>query len=338
MPRQARLDTPGTLHHVIVRGIEKRKIVGDDKDRENFVTRMGDLASDTGTRIFAWALLTNHTHILLSSGQIGLPGFMRRLLTGYAVSYNLHHSRHGHLFQNRYKSIVCEEDAYFKELVRYIHLNPVRAGLVKDMPGLDRYPWCGHAFVMRYLKNDWQDWNYVLSWFGRRFGEAQRAYRRYVEEGLDQGKRPELVGGGLIRSMGGWSEVVSMRRLSLRERSDERILGSGDFISEVIRDAEASMRQQFSGLERAEIIDRHINERCREGGVNVKELRSGSRRPEVSRIRREMARDLLEKYGVPLAEIARKLGVTTSAISKALRRSETTNVHDQKSRSGIIAN
>jgi len=106
MPRGARLDAPGTLHHVILRGIEKRKIVDDDNDRQNFVTRMGKKAKDTGTSIYAWALMNNHAHILLRSSDIGLPTFMRRFLSGYAVSYNRKHKRYGHLFQNRYKSIV----------------------------------------------------------------------------------------------------------------------------------------------------------------------------------------------------------------------------------------
>lgn len=102
MPRQARLDAPGTLHHVIVRGIEKRRIVDDQKDRENFVFRLGELASATETTIYAWSLMTNHAHILLHSGEGGLSTFMRRLLTGYAVEYNRRHKRHGHLFQNRW--------------------------------------------------------------------------------------------------------------------------------------------------------------------------------------------------------------------------------------------
>lgn len=133
MPRQARLDAPGTLHHVIVRGIERGKIVADRQDRAAFVARMGDLAAATQTSIYAWALLPNHAHLLLRSGPQGLPKFMRRLLTGYAIRYNRRHRRAGHLFQNRYKSIVCEEDPYFRELVRYIHLNPVRAKLVTDL-------------------------------------------------------------------------------------------------------------------------------------------------------------------------------------------------------------
>ena len=103
MPRQARLDAPGTLHHVIVRGIEKRRIVDDKVDRDNF-SRMGQIAHETETVIYAWALMTNHAHILLRSGSYGLSKYMRRLLTGYAITYNRRHNRHGHLFQNRYPS------------------------------------------------------------------------------------------------------------------------------------------------------------------------------------------------------------------------------------------
>src|SRR5713226_5369183 len=107
MPRQARLNTPGTLHHVIIRGIEKRRIVTDEEDRRQFVARLGQLATELKTAIYAWALMTNHAHILLRSGPDGLPKFMRRFPTGYALRYNHRHHRHGHLFQNRYKSIVC---------------------------------------------------------------------------------------------------------------------------------------------------------------------------------------------------------------------------------------
>ena len=142
MPRGARLDAPGTLHHVMLRGMERGNIVYEDEDREDFLARMGAHAQATGTGVYAWALMDNHAHILIRSGTEGLPVFMRCFLTGYAVAFNRRHRRYGHLFQNRYKSIVCEEDAYFKELVRYIHLNPLRAGIVGSMNALDRYGWC----------------------------------------------------------------------------------------------------------------------------------------------------------------------------------------------------
>ena len=99
MPRGARLDAPGTLHHVMVRGIEGGNIVKDDQDRDNFISRLGELAKETFTAIYAWALLENHAHILLRSGAAGLPTLMRRLLSGYATSFNKRHRRCGHLFQ-----------------------------------------------------------------------------------------------------------------------------------------------------------------------------------------------------------------------------------------------
>ena len=205
MPRGARLDAPGTLHHVIIRGIDRRWIVDDDTDREDFVASMGTLAADTETKIYARALMTNHAHILLRSSSFGISGYVRRLLTGYAIRYNRRHTRFGHLFQNRYKSIVCEEDAYFKQLVRYIHLNPLRAKLVAGYAKLDSHPWCGPSTILGKVERDWQESAYVLEWFGANERSARQHYRNFVERGIAEGRRPDLVGGGLVRSMGGWS-------------------------------------------------------------------------------------------------------------------------------------
>ncbi len=320
MPRQARLDAPGTLHHVIMRGIESGKVVGDREDRENFVSRMGKIASDTETVIYAWALMPNHAHILLRSGPHGLSKYMRRFLTGYAITYNRRHTRYGHLFQNRFKSIVCDEDSYFRELVRYIHLNPLRAELVKDMAELERYPWCGHGVIMGRIKHDWQDRVYVLSWFGSSEGGAKKAYRKYVREGIGQGRRPELVGGGLIRTLGGWSQVLSLRRNREKVLTDERILGSGDFVERVIREADERLDYQLQAGERKQRVNQLIQEVCNREKINIKELRAGSRRGPISQVRSQVAVQLVEKYGIPLAEVARQLGVSTSAISKIVTR------------------
>ena len=126
MPRLARLDAPGVVHHVMIRGIERRKIFRDNKDRNDFIDRLSDLLPSTNASCYAWAFLSNHAHFLFRSGDQGLSTLMRRLLTGYAVRFNRRHKRHGQLFQNRYKSIICQEDIYLRKLVRYIHLNPLR--------------------------------------------------------------------------------------------------------------------------------------------------------------------------------------------------------------------
>ena len=320
MPRRARLDAPGTLHHVMVRGIDRRRIVNDVADRKNFVKRMGELAGGTKTTIYGWALLTNHAHILLRSSEIGLSGYMRRLLTGYAISYNRRHRRWGHLFQNRYKSIICDEDAYFTELVRYIHLNPLRAKLVKSLDKLDRYRWSGHGVLMGKVNNEWQDRDYVLKWFGQKEAEAKKAYRNYVKKGIDEGRRPELVGGGLIRSLGGWSAVKALRRSGDRELSDDRILGSGEFVERIIKEAEAKIRYQFRVKEHPEKIDEFIAKVCKNKNVSIEELKAGSRRKEASRVRARIAIGLVKTHGVSLAEAARQLGVSTSAVSRIITR------------------
>jgi REP element-mobilizing transposase RayT len=320
MPRQARLDAPGTLHHVIVRGIEKRKIVDDDRDRKNFVSRMGSLASDTDTLIYAWALMNNHAHILLRSGPPGLPRYMLRLLSGYATSYNRRHRRHGHLFQNRYKSIVCEEDTYFKELVRYIHLNPIRANLVESLARLNHYKWCGHAVLVGRLKNDWQDRDYVLKWFGKKESDAKKTYREFIKKGLGQGHRSDLVGGGLIRSAGGWSAVTAMRRMGEREKSDERILGGGEFVQQLINQSDTTRKDQFSPMKQLQQATQLVKKVCQKEKVSLGALKSGSRRQIVSKIRYFLAEQLVEKYGLSITEAGRQLGVSASAIAKSLNR------------------
>jgi len=174
MPRLARLDAHGILHHVIIRGIEIRNIFRDDKDRDNLLERIRELIPKTNTACYAWALIPNHPHFLFRTGDVELSTLMRRLLTGYAVSFNRRHKRHGQLFQNRYKSIICQEGRYFKELVRYIHLNPLRSKIISEIGQLVEYPYCGHSVLMARIKRAWQDRKYVLSYFGRKADEARR--------------------------------------------------------------------------------------------------------------------------------------------------------------------
>jgi REP element-mobilizing transposase RayT len=208
---------------VIVRGIEQRDIFDDDNDRQLFVDRLFLLLSETGVRCYAWALLSNHFHLLLMPTSTPLSYFMRRLLTGYAASFNRRNKRAGHLFQNRYKSIVCEEEPYLLELVRYIHLNPLRAGMVANLEALDHYRWSGHAALIGTRRHDGQDTVAILERFGKRIRTARENYRQFVSDGINAGRRDDLVGGGLKRSQG-------ERRRNEYESFDERVLGGGAFV------------------------------------------------------------------------------------------------------------
>jgi hypothetical protein len=256
----------------------------------------------------------------LRSSEIGLSDFMRRFLTGYAISYNRRHRRWGHLFQNRYKSIICDEDAYFMELVRYIHLNPLRSKLVKSLDQLDRYPWSGHSIIVGKRKNEWQNRDYVLKWFGKKEGEAKKKYCIYLRKGIEKGRRPELVGGGLIRSYGGWSVVKAMRRSGNRELSDSRILGESEFVQRIIREAETRVKRQLPFEKEQQKIDEFLAKMCRKEKVSIEELKAGSRRKEVSRARSLITIGLVKTHGLSLAEVARTVGVTTSAVSKTVKR------------------
>jgi putative transposase len=235
------------------------------------------------------------------SGVLGLAKFMRRLLTGYAVSYNLRHRRHGPLFQDRYKSIVCDGDSYFTELVRYIHLNPLRVELVKDLKGLERYRYCGHGTILGTQANPWQDCESVLAQFERQDAEAKEGYRRFVAQGVALGRRPELVGGGLTRTAGVWFEVRSQRQRPGRELTDERILGSAGFVERILSEADARAVRQHATKKGNRSAERVVAAACKKNGVSLTELRSGSRRGRLPAVRAEIVRGLVENYGVAIA-------------------------------------
>ena len=179
MPRLARLDAPGVIHHVMIRGIERRKIFRNQKDCNDMMDRLTDLLPATNTTCYAWAFLSNHAHFLFRSGDTGLSTLMRRLLTGYVVNFNRRYKRHGQLFQNRYKSIICQEDIYLRELVRYIHLNPLRSKVVSNIIGLNRYKYSGHSALMGKRQCSWQDKRYVLSCFGKSLSTGRDNYYAY---------------------------------------------------------------------------------------------------------------------------------------------------------------
>lgn len=317
MPGIARLDAPGVLHHVIGRGIEKKEIFFNNLDRNDFIARLAKLAQGGAWTVYAWALLPNHFHLLCKTQGQPLSSSMRKLLTGYAVNFNRRHNRHGHLFQNRYKSIVCQEDAYLLELVRYIHLNLLRAGLVEDMIELNRSPWSGHSVLMGHVKREWQCTEYVLSFFGKG-REGKRRYQEFVSKGIDKGNRPELVGGGLIRSAGGWFEVLALRHSEERQASDQRILGDGEFVEQLLGEMDEAGRKNLRLSHEKMSLDLLISRVCEVHGVRTGELLSGSRRHEIVEARRVMSWLSVKELGYSGAEVARYLGVTNSCVTRAV--------------------
>jgi len=352
MPRQPRLDAPGLLQHVMARGIERRKLFRDDKDRNSFLHRLADILEETQTQCYAWALIPNHFHILLRTGPTPLSKVMRRLMTGYAVTFNKRHKRSGHLFQNRYKSVICEEDPYLLELIRYIHLNPLRAKLVQDLKALDKYPWTGHSAILGHRKNPLipdpptnesfsaeggfsfsqfrpetektkknpsnpvnpvqkrslaeKTIEDVLLHFGETHKVARRRYREFVKKGIAQGRRPEFQGGGLVRSAGGDKAGLLGRKKEDREKGDARILGSGDFVGNIL--FEADKRQEYRFVKRIPLpeliskISNHLH-------TDEDELLCGNRKERNCEARALISFFAGRKMGYRFNEVAENLSI-----------------------------
>ncbi|MFH1985080.1 MAG: transposase, partial [Pseudomonadota bacterium] len=320
MPRKARIDAAGALHHIIVRGIERRKVFIDDEDRDAFIDRLGAILSQTGTQCFAWALIPNHFHLLLRTGNVPIATVMRRLLTGHAVTFNRRHRRTGHLFQNRYKSILCQEDAYLLELVRYIHLNPLRAGLVDDMAALDTFVYCGHSVVMGICDQEWQSAGEVLRRFGKQMKSARQRYREFVRKGIQQGKRKDLTGGGLIRSAGGWASVKALRAMDIHEKSDERILGDGAFVENILAENREALERRYVMKAKGITVGEVALRVAQVLEMPVDRVWEPGRQQSLVSARSLLCFWAVRELGESMAAMGRRLGISTVAVSKSVRR------------------
>jgi REP-associated tyrosine transposase len=322
MPRQSRIDAPGALHHIIARGIARKEIFRDDADRDNFLERLCNILKDTKTVCYAWALIPNHFHLLLRTGSAPIATAMRRLLTGYAVSHNRRHRRYGHLFQNRYKSILCQEDVYLLELIRYIHLNPLRAGLVSDLNKLGRYPYSGHGVLMGKFKNDWQNIDSVLKMFDQKAGTARRKYNAFVKKGISEGKRPDLIGGGLIRSTGGWSALKAQRRAKIYQKGDERILGDGNFVEKILTAANETMKKKYAlqaqGFD-LDVVARRVADLLQ---IEYDRVWAPGKHRQVVEARSLLCFWAVRELGISMASLSRKLNISIPAVSQSVIRGE----------------
>lgn len=320
MPRHGRIDYPGALHHVIIRGINRSAIFKNDHDREEFILRLKTGLKKTEVVCLAWVLIPNHVHLLLRTGPHPLTELMRRLLTGYALYFNRSYNRVGYLFQNRYKSILCEEEKYLLQLVRYIHLNPLRAKLVDNLQALNKFPWCGHSALLGKKYAEWQDVSEILRHFGSTVKKARRIYLEFVNKGIPEGKRSDLTGGGLIRSVGGWQQLKELRKSGERWRGDERILGSSDFVVRVLKEVEENRTRKETRREIGWDLNALMSFIVDFSGVKRELIIGNNKGPISSRWRSVFAWWATEELGFTLTDVARFLGVHHSTVIRAAER------------------
>jgi putative transposase len=310
MPRNARIDIPGLLHHVIVRGIEKRPVFLDDQDFDEFLSRFSLLLKETSTDCFAWALLDSHFHLLLQPQIVKLAHFMRRLLTGYAVVFNLRHGRAGHLFQNRYKSIVCDSDSYLLELVRYIHLNPIRAGIVARREDLAEYPWCGHGELLGKTSRNLINADEVLSHFAQRRTTARKRYEQFIADGIATPAKVKLSAGGKRTSQ------ALDPGLGNDELFDDRILGGGCFVEQVLKTTDiATAAPKLSLADLIGLVAEYYHiERTR--------LSQPSKERDLARAKAAICYLAVREFGMRGIDVSAALACTPAAVSHAAKRGE----------------
>ena len=187
MPRVARVDAPGVVHHVMIRGIERRPIFADDDDRRDLATRLARIAPECHATCFAWAFMPNHAHLVVRTDAGSVSRLMARVGTGYARRFNERHERVGHLFQNRFRSRIVADDADLICVIRYVHLNPVVAGIVSSLEDLAIHPWTGHAGLLgRIEAQPFHAVRETLRVFGGTPREARGQLVSLMEVGLEE--------------------------------------------------------------------------------------------------------------------------------------------------------
>ncbi|HEB12539.1 MAG TPA: transposase [Actinobacteria bacterium] len=299
MPRLPRLDAPGLTQHVIGRGIEKRPIFCDDQDKLAFMDRLGDLLIETNTRCYAWCLMGNHFHLLVKTGSVSLGKLMNRLLGGHSSYFNRRHNRVGHLFQNRYKSIVCQEEVYLITLVRYIHLNPLRANTVRDLKDLVLFPYSGHRYLMGKDNLNWLAIDEVLGHFGKTKATAREAYVNFLSD-FDGEDRQNLS----IRDQG---------EKDKQQSNGSRILGDADFKNDIMQDIKIA---EVSNLVSPKLL---IMKTAHLMGTTPALIKTSTKLRVVANAR-AVAAYIAQKIGITGTALAKEIYVTEACISRSARR------------------
>lgn len=182
MARPLRVQFPGACYHVTSRGNEKKFIYKSEKDREQFLSYLESAHERYGAIIHIYCLMTNHYHLVLETPRSNLSQILHHINGAYTTYFNIKRKRSGHLFQGRYKAILIEKDAYFQELSRYIHLNPVRAGIVEKP---SKYLWSSYPSYIGIRKHPkWLTTDTILGYFGRDRARAMKDYRKFVEQAI----------------------------------------------------------------------------------------------------------------------------------------------------------
>lgn len=286
MPRHPRIHAKGLLYHVIARGNNGQKIVLTHQDNQRFLNNLRELKAKYNFRLYAYAIMPNHFHLLIEVGDEPIWKIMQALLTRHSRYFNTVYKRRGHLFQGRYRSIICEKDNYLLELVRYIHLNPVRAGLVKRA---ESWVWSGHG---EYLgrKKDIIDQAFLLGILGGK--NPRNTYMKFLNAGR------------------GIKYIEEYHPKDIRP-----FLGSGEFV----KDTEEIRKSESKTVKKSGDLKDIANEICGKFGIEFSILTSKSRVKDIVKYKIEFIKSAIE-CGFACSEIARFLEMNASTVSRVVNK------------------
>jgi putative transposase len=311
MPRKARLNVPGAIYHIMGRSLENLNLFTDDADREQFLSLLGLYLGRTGSRCYAWALMSNHYHLVLRLSGSELWELMKPLNMHYAYYHRKKNKRRGPLFMDRFKSIATQEQNYVRGLVRYVHLNPVRAGICKNLAELEKYPWCGHSGLAGHNGRSFQDTETVLKRFGEKVRDARANYKKFLHEGLKSGQE--------------YDELVDLVRKSNSGKETGRkagcwVIGDRKFVAHAMASAEAN-RLRVSRFEReGGTLENIAVGICSKFSITREELKERHRGDNVSDARKALAYIAAKEYRAPLHVVAEYLGIGKTAVSALSRQ------------------
>lgn len=290
MSRKPRLFYSGALYHVIVRGNAKQAIFLGDSDRLQYQKYIDEGLSDNGHRLHAYCLMSNHSHLLLQAGETPISRMMQVVSQRYTQWFNKKYDRVGHLFQGRYKALLVDADSYLLELIRYIHLNPLRAGVVDS---LEQYRWSSHHAYLGLDELPWLTTEWALRHFGEDLDTARTGYQRFLGENPDEKMVDQLSSG----------------------TAEGRLLGDDTFIREV-----TEVQAEPTGKKLECTLDDIARLVASEEGVSLEELTSRSQRRQASHARAMIALFAVDHAGLPVTDVANRLSRHPTVISRQLRQ------------------
>jgi putative transposase len=318
MPRQRRIALPGEIHHVMSRGLDQRPIFRDNLDRQRFLSITGKVLTEGNCLCYAWVLMENHYHLVLRPLNDPLQRIMRRVNGGYARYFNKRYGRKGYLFGDRYKSLATQEYWYLRELIRYVHLNPLRAGLVRTLEKLVEYPWSGHRGVLGLDGQAWHAVDQVRSRFGKTRREGREAYLAWLKAGLD-------------RKNEGWVPQAAVSPSNamasdMEPGSDDRVAGDAEFVRTAVARINREQRLKYELLRDRPPLSDLLTQLCRKHKLTKEFALTRGRCDMRSCVRSFFCKQSVREFGYSVIEVAAFLGINPSSVVRMVWKTNEKNL------------